>query len=104
MPGDRGAGTRTGSGMIHYQLRCEDGHEFDGWFKDSAAFDKLSAAGMVHCPTCGGDSLYASDNPHRPFCSARCRNIDLGAWASESYRVASPPSGEDIDPDDPPHQ
>lgn len=59
---------------------------------------------IVRCPTCGGDSVYSSENPHRPFCSERCRNIDFGAWASESYRVASPPSGEDTDPDDPPHQ
>ena len=29
-------------------------HEFDGWFKDSAAFDKLLAAGLVECPACGG--------------------------------------------------
>ena len=27
------------------------------------------------------------DNPHRPFCSERCKIIDLGAWASESYKV-----------------
>ncbi len=70
----------------------------------STGQDPKPRARIVRCPTCGGDSLYASENPHRPFCSARCRNIDLGAWASESYRVASPPSGEDIDPDDPPHQ
>ena len=38
------------------------------------------------CPSgCGGPSLYAPGNPHRPFCSERCRNHDLGAWASESY-------------------
>jgi endogenous inhibitor of DNA gyrase (YacG/DUF329 family) len=46
---------------------------------------------IVRCPTCGGDSLYASDNPYRPFCSERCKNVDFGAWASESYRVAAPP-------------
>jgi endogenous inhibitor of DNA gyrase (YacG/DUF329 family) len=46
---------------------------------------------LVRCPTCGGDSVYASDNPYRPFCSERCKNVDFGAWASESYRVAAPP-------------
>jgi len=59
---------------------------------------------IVRCPTCGGDSVYSSENPYRPFCGQRCRSIDLGAWASESYRVASPPTSEDIDPDDPPRQ
>lgn len=41
----------------------------------------------VSCPTCGGDSVYASSNPFRPFCSERCKNIDLGAWASENFRL-----------------
>jgi hypothetical protein len=39
--------------MIHYHVRCSHAHEFDGWFKDSAAFDRLSKRGMVECPTCG---------------------------------------------------
>jgi hypothetical protein len=41
----------------------------------------------VTCPGCGGDSLYSPQNPWRPFCSERCRQIDLGAWASEAFRV-----------------
>ena len=47
------------------------------------------------CPTCGGKSLYGPENPWRPFCSERCRSIDLGAWANESYRMPAKP-----DPDD----
>ena len=39
--------------MIRYELRCDQAHEFDGWFKDSAAFDKLAGAGFVECPHCG---------------------------------------------------
>lgn len=39
--------------MIHYRLRCEAGHEFEGWFQDSAGFDKLAAAGLVECTHCG---------------------------------------------------
>ncbi|WP_043838150.1 DUF1178 family protein [Muricoccus aerilatus] len=39
--------------MIHYQLRCSQDHGFDGWFKDSAAFEKGAAAGFVDCPICG---------------------------------------------------
>lgn len=42
---------------------------------------------LVTCPTCGGDSVYAPSNPFRPFCSERCKHIDLGAWASESFRM-----------------
>lgn len=39
--------------MIHYTLRCDNGHEFDGWFKDSAAFDRQAKRGLVECPGCG---------------------------------------------------
>ncbi|MDE1883417.1 MAG: DUF1178 family protein [Rhodospirillales bacterium] len=39
--------------MIHYQLRCDAGHEFDGWFKDSAGFEAQAASGFVACPSCG---------------------------------------------------
>jgi endogenous inhibitor of DNA gyrase (YacG/DUF329 family) len=44
---------------------------------------------LVPCPGCGGDSVYAPSNPYRPFCSERCKNLDIGAWASESFRVGS---------------
>jgi len=59
---------------------------------------------IVTCPTCGGDSVYAPENPFRPFCSERCKNVDFGAWASESYRVETKPTTEDLDADDPASQ
>ncbi len=49
----------------------------------------------VRCPQCGGESLWAPENKWRPFCSERCKQIDLGAWASESYRVAGQVSDEE---------
>jgi hypothetical protein len=51
------------------------------------------AARTVRCPRCGGPSVYAPANGWRPFCSARCRQADLGAWADEAYRVpeSAPP-------------
>ena len=39
--------------MIHYQLRCARDHGFDGWFKDSAAFEAQAERGLVACPECG---------------------------------------------------
>lgn len=41
---------------------------------------------IVTCPTCGGDSVYGAQT-FRPFCCERCKNIDFGAWASESFRM-----------------
>jgi endogenous inhibitor of DNA gyrase (YacG/DUF329 family) len=42
---------------------------------------------QVTCPTCGGMSLYAPTNRYRPFCGERCKQMDLGAWASERFKV-----------------
>lgn len=63
-----------------------------------------AAARKVTCPSCGEGAEYSPANPWRPFCSERCRTLDLGAWASESYRIpakADPqdPQGEPL-PDD----
>ncbi|MCW8197434.1 DNA gyrase inhibitor YacG [Verminephrobacter aporrectodeae subsp. tuberculatae] len=44
-------------------------------------------ARTVTCPGCGADSVYSAANAYRPFCSARCKQVDLGAWASEDFRV-----------------
>jgi uncharacterized protein len=51
---------------------------------------------MVRCPSCGQPHEYKTDNPYRPFCGKGCKAIDLGAWASESYRVEAKPSTEDL--------
>ena len=39
--------------MILYDLRCKSGHEFEAWFRDSAAYDKQRKAGVLSCPACG---------------------------------------------------
>ena len=54
-------------------------------------------ARRVPCPTCQRPALFSPDNPSRPFCSERCRGVDLGAWANEAYRVEAPPTREDDD-------
>ncbi len=59
-----------------------------------------SAPRTVRCPACGGPSLYAPENPYRPFCSERCKLHDLGAWASESFRVEVQ-EDDGAQPDDP---
>jgi endogenous inhibitor of DNA gyrase (YacG/DUF329 family) len=59
---------------------------------------------IVRCPACGGDSIYAPSNPFRPFCSERCKNMDLGAWASESFRVPDDSPPDDLPFGDPKEQ
>jgi endogenous inhibitor of DNA gyrase (YacG/DUF329 family) len=41
----------------------------------------------VQCPRCGAEAIYSPENKWRPFCSERCRMIDLGKWAAEDYRA-----------------
>lgn len=43
--------------MILFDLRCAQGHEFEAWFKDGAAFDAQSKAGEISCPVCGGGEI-----------------------------------------------
>jgi len=49
---------------------------------------------LVACPTCGASAPWDPANRFRPFCSERCKMIDLGAWATERYRVPV------VEPDD----
>jgi len=48
-------------------------------------------AKTVKCPSCGQPARWAADNAFRPFCSERCKLIDLGAWAAERYSIAGAP-------------
>lgn len=52
---------------------------------------------LVNCPICGKAAPFDSSNPFRPFCSERCKLIDLGQWATESYRVPAAEGPESPD-------
>ena len=57
----------------------------------------------VRCPHCHREVEWSERWPQRPFCSERCRLIDLGAWASEEYRIApteKTPPGETEETDE----
>lgn len=53
---------------------------------------RMTSARAVACPQCGARVVWDAAAKFRPFCSERCKLIDLGAWASESYRI--PVAGE----------
>jgi len=54
----------------------------------------------IICPTCGKKNTWHNDNPHRPFCSDRCKLIDLGDWAAEKFRIQTDESNSTEDSDD----
>jgi len=55
----------------------------------------LNAPRVVACPRCGAAVQWTVESKWRPFCSERCKLIDLGEWAAERYRVPA------VDPPDP---
>lgn len=62
----------------------------------------MTKARFVSCPRCGAQVAWIAENRYRPFCSERCKLIDLGDWAMERYRVAVEREGDaekDTQPD-----
>jgi endogenous inhibitor of DNA gyrase (YacG/DUF329 family) len=57
---------------------------------------------MSICPICGEEVTPRSANKAFPFCTARCKSIDLGKWLNEEYRVPETPdeAGEGGEPDE----
>lgn len=61
----------------------------------------MTTTRLVNCPVCGKPAPFDPSNPYRPFCSERCKLIDLGQWANENYRIPGPPATEPGVPEEP---
>ncbi|HEY6240399.1 MAG TPA: DNA gyrase inhibitor YacG [Burkholderiales bacterium] len=62
----------------------------------------MSKTRFVRCPRCNAQVVWTTEDRYRPFCSERCKLIDLGDWAMEKYRVGvegdkSPPESQQQD-------
>ncbi|MBT7333382.1 MAG: DNA gyrase inhibitor YacG [Gammaproteobacteria bacterium] len=55
---------------------------------------------IIQCPTCKTSSIWSTQNPSRPFCSERCKLIDLGAWANEEHQIVGDANYEGVNSDD----
>ena len=58
----------------------------------------MSTAKLYACPTCKRQIAWSSDFPWRPFCSERCKMVDLGAWLANDRAIAGE-SADQISPD-----
>ena len=68
--------------MISFSLACENGHGFDGWFRNGAAFDEQAAAGTLSCPVCGSEKVEKSlMAPNSPAKSNRKSAVPQGVYA-----------------------
>jgi len=52
----------------------------------------MSAPARTPCPTCGREVRWTEESPWRPFCSERCRLIDLGAWLGARHAIPGEPA------------
>ena len=50
----------------------------------------------VNCPTCEAPVEWGPQSPSRPFCSERCKLIDLGAWAAEEHSIPGDPLEDEL--------
>jgi hypothetical protein len=65
----------------------------------------VSGVRVVICPICGKPVEWRPENRWRPFCSERCKKIDLGAWAADDYRVpGSEPDPGELNPSSTPRE
>jgi hypothetical protein len=72
--------------MILFELRCADGHHFEAWFKDGAAYDTQAAAGEITCPVCG--DLHVEKAPMAPrLAKARGAALDAQAAAGDLRKM-----------------
>ena len=66
----------------------------------------MSNLQKITCPTCGKKNTWLPENAFRPFCSDRCKLIDLGEWANETRKIPGEPiefdpfSSDDNPPND----
>jgi hypothetical protein len=65
--------------MIRYQLVCKKNHSFEGWFRDSAAYDTQAKKGLLSCPSC--DSKKITKAPMAPAVSIKCDLAEAAAKA-----------------------
>src|SRR5262245_46385741 len=77
--------------MIRYALICQQGHQFESWFQDSAAYDKQAKRGLVSCPHCGSAKVEKAIMAPRLSATAKKRDKVIEA-PEPAPEAASPPA------------
>jgi hypothetical protein len=76
--------------MIRYALICEQGHDFESWFQDSAAYDKQTKRGLVTCPQCSSAKVEKAIMAPRVSMTAKKQRASIEAPAPVAEAPATP--------------
>ena len=76
--------------MIHYALVCQQGHDFESWFHDSATYDKQVKRGLVTCPHCGSTQVEKAIMAPRLSTAAKKRSALIETPAASAEPPAAP--------------
>ncbi|EAQ14999.1 hypothetical protein BD830_10674 [Maritimibacter alkaliphilus HTCC2654] len=74
--------------MIRYAVKCADGHVFESWFQNAAAFDTLAAKGHVTCPDCGTSTVEKSLMAPRVTTSEAAKSAETSPEAQRDRKIA----------------
>jgi hypothetical protein len=86
--------------MIVFTLRCRDGHEFETWFRDSAAYERQARRGLVACPDCGSTEVEKAVMAPRLGRSTKSDPAPREAQSAAAPEKSVPPAA--AEPDRPP--
>ena len=73
--------------MIRYALACDQGHQFESWFQDSAAYDRQEKRGLVTCPHCGSAKVGKTIMAPRLSATAKKRSVKSPEPAPEAAQA-----------------
>ncbi|MGE0062092.1 MAG: DUF1178 family protein [Xanthobacteraceae bacterium] len=85
--------------MIRYALACAEGHHFESWFQDSAAYDKQAKRGLVTCPHCGSAKVDKAIMAPRLSMTAKKRSKNRRAAEPQAPEAAVSSAAPDNTPD-----
>jgi hypothetical protein len=78
--------------MIHYALLCEQGHQFQSWFQDSAAYEKQVRRGLVSCPQCSSTKVQKAIMAPRLSATAKKQSAPIQPSAEAPANAAEAPA------------
>ena len=81
--------------MIVYDLHCDNGHRFEGWFGSSADYDSQQARGLVECPECGSKTVGKA--PMAPAVPAKGNTVEARAPAGKETQLSNAPMPPEVE-------